>query len=233
MNFRQDNWANLLHFAEMAMNNAVSSSTKRTPFEINLGYSPRFDYLAKDTDLSVPAADIFMNKLKEVWIETIKNLKETANRMKKNTDHLRREHAFKVGDLVWLDTEHLRRNRPSGKLDYKRIGPYEVIECINRNAFRLRLPIGSRQHNVFNVSKLTPFVEPEEGKEMIEPDPDLVDGFEEFEVETILDSRVENTKKSYLVKWKGYSEIHNSWEPEENITNCNEIMSEYLRTLEN
>ena len=233
VNFRQDNWANLLHFAEMAMNNAVSSSTKRTPFEINLGYSPRFDYLAKDTDLSVPAADIFMNKLKEVWIETIKNLKETANRMKKNTDHLRREHAFKVGDLVWLDTEHLRRNRPSGKLDYKRIGPYEVIECINRNAFRLRLPIGSRQHNVFNVSKLTPFVEPEEGKEMIEPDPDLVDGFEEFEVETILDSRVENTKKSYLVKWKGYSEIHNSWEPEENITNCNEIMSEYLRTLEN
>ena len=212
----------------MAMNNAVSASTKRTPFEINLGYSPNFDYLAKDKVLSVPAADIFMNGLKEIWIDTIKNLRETASRMKRNAENLRREHNFKVGDFVWLDTEHLRRSRPSGKLDYKRIGPYEVIECINKNAFRLRLPKGSRQHSVFNVSKLTPFVESEADTNEIEPDPDLVDGFEEFEVETILDSRMDKAKKMYLVKWRGYSELHNSWEPEENLENCREILSEYL-----
>ena len=228
VNYKQDNWVNLLHFAEMAMNNAVSASTKRTPFEINLGYSPSFDYLARDKDLSVPAADIFMNGLKEIWIDTIKNLRETASRMKRNAENLRREHNFKVGDFVWLDTEHLRRSRPSGKLDYKRIGPYEVIECINKNAFRLRLPKGSRQHSVFNVSKLTPFVEPEAGTDEIEPDPDLVNGFEEFEVEAILDSRIDKVKKMYLVKWKGYSELHNSWEPEEHFENCQEILSEYL-----
>ena len=201
VNYKQDNWANLIHFAEMAMNNAVSSSTKRTPFEINLGYSPRFDYLAGDKDLSVPAADIFINSLNEIWIDTIKNLRETASRMKRNTDNLRREHNFMVGDFVYL-----KRNRPSGKLDYKRIGPYEVIECINKNAFRLRLPKGSRQHSVFNVSKLTPFVEPKASSDEIEPHPDLVDGFEEFEVEAILDSRMEGTRKLYLVKWKGYSD---------------------------
>ena len=148
--------------------------------------------------------------------------------MKKNNENQRRNHNFKLVDLVWLDTDHLKTDRPSGKLDYKRIGPYEIVECVNQNAYRLRLPVGSRQHDVFNVSKLTPFVNTTDLEGDIEPDSEVVNGFEEFEVEAILDSREEtNHKRSYLIKWKGYSEIHNSWEPEENLTNCEEILTDY------
>ena len=86
VNFNQDNWASNLHLADIAMNSAISSSTKRTPFEINYEFAPKFDYLAKDKDLSVPAADIFVSKLREVWIETIKNLKETASKMKRQSE---------------------------------------------------------------------------------------------------------------------------------------------------
>ncbi|OCT94453.1 hypothetical protein XELAEV_18012125mg [Xenopus laevis] len=39
----------------------------------------------------------------------------------------------------------------------------------------------------------------------------------EFEVEKILDSRVQSRKLQYLVKWKGFPNEENSWEPEENI----------------
>ena len=228
VNYKQDNWANLLHFAEMAMNNAVSSSTKRTPFEINIGYSPNFDYLANERNFSVPAADIFMGKLKEIWIETIKNLRETASRMKENTRKLRRSHDFKIGDQVWLDTKHLRRNRPTGKLDYLRVGPYPIVKKINENAFELGLPLGSRLSRVVNVSKMTPFVKPEKEVDEVEPDPEIIDGFEEFEVESILDSRIEKGVKLFLIKWKGYNSLHNSWEPEHNLTNCGRILSEYM-----
>lgn len=127
VNHDQDNWSGLLHFAEMAMNGAISSSTKRSPFEINYGFNPRFDYLADHLTEAVPAADIFMEKLRSVWIETIRNLKDTVSRRKRNTESKRRSHSFAVGDLVWLDTEHLRRERPSRKLDFKRIGPYKII----------------------------------------------------------------------------------------------------------
>ena len=41
VNYRQDDWSELLHFAEMAMNNAVNKSS---PFEINYGFSPNFDF---------------------------------------------------------------------------------------------------------------------------------------------------------------------------------------------
>ena len=75
---------------------------------------------------------------------------------------------------------------------------------------------------------MTPFVNTTDLEGDIEPDSEVVDGFEEFEVEAILDSREEtNHKRSYLIKWKGYSEIHNSWEPEENLTNCEEILTDY------
>ena len=230
VNHQQSDWSELLHFAEMAMNNAVNSSTKRSPFEINLGYHPNFDFLVDESvrNQQVPATNVFMEKLRSIWITTIGNLKQAANKMKENTNHLRREHDFKVGDLVLLDTEHLRRTRPSKKLDFKRVGPFKIIEKINDNAFRLKLPDGSRLHDVINVSKLFPFVSSLDN--VFEPVSESVDGFEEFEVETILDKKTVNGVVFYLVKWKGYSELHNSWEPRQNLDNCDQILTRFEST---
>lgn len=38
-----------------------------------------------------------------------------------------------------------------------------------------------------------------------------------FTVETILDSKVQNSKTEYLVKWKNYSIDKATWEPEEHL----------------
>lgn len=56
--------AELLHFAEIAMNNAVNSTTKRYPFEINLGYQPDFDGLRNDEKTQIPSLDILTNMLR-------------------------------------------------------------------------------------------------------------------------------------------------------------------------
>ena len=64
--------------------------------------------------------------------------------------------------MVWL---HLRKERfPSdrkSKLDQRGDGPFRVVKVINDNAYQLELPAKYGVHPSFNVSDLSPYVEPE------------------------------------------------------------------------
>lgn len=225
VNHRQDNWSEILHFAEMAMNRAENNSTKFSPFEVSCGYSPRFDFLNEiDQSINCPNAENFIRQLKENWKLVTSNLSDSQKIMKKDADKLRSGHSFKIGDFVYLDTDHLQRKRPSKKLDFKRVGPFEIIERINDNAYRLKLPVGSRLHDVINVSKLYPF---KGNVSNIQPDSEEINGYEEYEVERILDSKMVNGVQYFLIKWKGYSDLENTWQTEEDMGNCAELLEEF------
>lgn len=47
-----------------------------------------------------------------------------------------------------------------------------------------------------------------------------------YAVEKILDDKVVNKKKYYLVHWKGYDENEDSWEPAKNL-NCPYLVDKY------
>ena len=45
----------------------------------------------------------------------------------------------------------------------------------------------------------------------------MIDEDYEYEVEAILNMKKEGRRILYLVKWKGYNESHNTWEPLSNL----------------
>jgi Chromo (CHRromatin Organisation MOdifier) domain len=67
------------------------------------------------------------------------------------------------------------------------------------------------------------------GKEFAEPPPDLIAGHKEWEVEKVLASWCQGRWKrlQYLIRWKGFSEAHDSWEPPENLENAHEVIKDF------
>lgn len=59
------------------------------------------------------------------------------------------------------------------------------------------------------------------------PEPDAEEPIEEYTVEKIIDSRInERGVKEYLLKWIGYDDKDNTWEPEENL-DCPSLIKQY------
>lgn len=60
------------------------------------------------------------------------------------------------------------------------------------------------------------------------PEPEIRQGFPEFEVEEVLNNRIYRAKQQFLVKWKGFSPADNSWEPVENLTHAREAIEDFF-----
>ena len=124
--------------------------------------------------------------------------------------------SFLVGAQVWLEGTHLRLPYQATKLAPKRYGPFEIVREVSPMAYQLRLPIAWNIHDVFHASLLSPYRETDaHGPNYSRPSPDLIEGEEEYEVEKVINHRHTGKARTlqYLIKWKGYPEADNTWEP--------------------
>ena len=55
-----------------------------------------------------------------------------------------------------FSAENIKTTRLSMKLNYKKLGPYRIIEKFSKINYKLALPKKSRLHFVFHVSLLEP-----------------------------------------------------------------------------
>lgn len=89
-------------------------------------------------------------------------------------------------------------------------------------------------HPVFHASKLVPYTDAMiPGQDYPRPEPILVKGKQEFEVEEVLQRRqIPRTNRyEYLVRWKGYSRDEDTWEPKENLKNARKLINEYKKKM--
>jgi hypothetical protein len=223
VDYAQENWAALMPLAELAVNNHDAASTGVSPFFLTHGYHV---HPVELDDVGVPVrervspiqrGETIVRKLRDAC-EWAQASMAVAQQVQEDVTNRSRQQApsFKVGDKVWLSLENVRTKRPSKKFDSK-TAKYEVIEVISSHSYRLNTPPGI--HNVFHSRLLRPVAtDPLPSQRMTDsqPEPELVDGAEEYGVERILGKRVVRRGRGYqrqvLVKWAGYADP--TWEPE-------------------
>jgi hypothetical protein len=117
------------------------------------------------------------------------------------------------------------------------------LESINGVSFKLELPERyKRLHPIFHVSLLKPYHDGTQDfparQRHDRPPPELLPSGEEvFEVERILDKRTQRIRGrnvvQYLIKWKGYPDSDNTWEPRHHL-HCDTLLEEFdKRSSEN
>src|SRR6202008_886081 len=215
-NDKQSNWHAWLPIAQYTRNSWPNVTTKKTPFDLLIGYTPQAHQPSRAPTLpNIETRLKNINDARKTAQEA--QSKAQASWIKENP----RYHEYETGTQVWLEGTNLKL--PEGmtkKLSPRRYGPFRVVAKISPIAYTLELPPQWKIHPTFHASLLTPYKETSQhGPNFVEPPPDIVNREEEWEIEQITNTCLHGRwkKRQYLVRWKGYSPAHDQWINEEDM----------------
>jgi hypothetical protein len=224
INYNQSNWVAKLPLVLFAHNNSINAATGFTPFYLMYAFAPA----TLPALIPVPAT-----KLASSFHKYFRDVEKAHSAMIQQQDASQRSYdrshhpapVYKVGDLVLLSRDGVQweiESEVSKKLLSRWIGPFEITALDDQDNVTVDLPPNMKCWPVFHVSKIKPYIAPVID---IPEEPGAVDVAENvYEAEAILDTRVRRGKMEYLVKWKGYHDKHNTWEKEENVQDCGELL---------
>ena len=160
------------------------------------------------------------NETIEVRHKMIKQHREAALHALNQAAQTIPESQYQVGDWVWLEAKYLALPYVSVKLAPKCHSPFQIMKEISPVAYQLTLPRAWTIHSIFHSSLLMPYKETcEHGAQFQCLPPELIDNEEEYKVEQIINHRHYGKccQLQYLIHWKGYSAVDDTWEPTDQV----------------
>jgi len=184
---QQNNWHAWLPLAQYTKNSWPSAMTKKTPFDLLIGYTLQIHQPTRKTD--IPSLEQRLSAIDEA-----RKAAQEAQRKAQESwiKECPRHSPFPVKSKVWLEGTNLRLpSNITPKLSPRRYGPFEVVSQISKVAYKIKLPPTWKIHDVFHASLLTPYKETDQHRpNFLEPPPDILEGEPEWEVEQILKERL-------------------------------------------
>src|SRR5258705_516182 len=226
----QDDWADWLPLAEFSYNNHIHSATRHTPFKLDSGQHPRMG--SEPTwSSAVEAADNFAQQMSQMQDKAKAALEHAADEMARYYDRQRSPApTYEVGAKVWLNAQNYMTTHPTKKLDHKWLGPFVIEKVVSAAAIKLRLSHCEQGiHPVISTSNICPYHPDPILEHPLNPCPNpiLIDGSEEYEVESIIDSKYGYQCLHYLVKFKGWPDSDNEWLLANHLANAPDVIRDF------
>jgi hypothetical protein len=155
---QQDNWMELLPLAEFQYNNHVHASTQHSPFLLDTGRHPGMGFEPDEAPSHMETVNEFQDRMASTLEEAKLALAKAKNNMAQYYNcRCTPAPVYKIGDMVYLDSQDICTIWPSQKLAHHYLRPYKVETCVGTHTYHLKLPAAmSCLHPVFLVVKLLP-----------------------------------------------------------------------------
>ncbi|BEI86683.1 hypothetical protein CcaverHIS002_0700290 [Cutaneotrichosporon cavernicola] len=158
VNARQNNWFYLLLLLEIAFNSSVHSSSNVTPFELDLGFHPRFLNHPASVAHDDKDASVFIDALNAATVDAVESLQHAQARQAGQYDARnvnRRQTEYKVGDQVLLRSSLFKpvfyQKSKSKQLAPTWFGPFTVTSVDGPTVITVDLPLNLNIHNRVNT----------------------------------------------------------------------------------
>eukprot|EP00963_Diacronema_lutheri_P005716 scaffold448_cov330-Pavlova_lutheri.AAC.1 len=192
-------WDNLLPMIQFAHNNAITASTKYSPFYLHMGRSPRLPTLVTAWQTISARSEETQRRLADVYHEVFENMDAQYSRMEKYANQSRREKLsqFAVGQRV-----KLRRLGRHAKHATPFCGPFKILDVLPNGTIKLDLPAGSRIRAWVNVEHLEPFPGPiQSSRDVVSPS--MPSDTQSTTVEQYILRDWATIPPRYWVQWRG------------------------------
>jgi len=224
INYRQNDWIQLLSVAQLTFNSATTKVISMSSFFAN--YEFKSETLKKSREFAQLAqkATLQIEQLQLLQKELQKNIQFLSKRMTLYANKKRdRRSTLKKKDKAYLLRRNIKTKRSSNKLNHTKLESYKILKIKESINYKLNLSAFMRIHSIFHICLL----KSADSNTLIQTESSEIDSESqnvEYEVEDILDQQDIKDQSHWLIKWKDYDHIKNTWKSEKNLKNCQKLL---------
>lgn len=211
VNFEQNDWDEYLDLFEFCWNNSKHASTGMPPFYADQGYLPNFQIKPEEPgdEITMISAAAHCTKINQIMTKLKSIMADKTKCMGKYYNQSHEDLNFVVGDWVMLKTDHLRTAKSCKKLTERQIGPFEILEKITNQTYKLDLRnLIGRIHDTFHIEKLEKYKKPQHGQKDYGTEWVVNDDETYKHILDIIDSKLKHGTLEYQVLW---SDMTKEW----------------------